>query len=252
MTVRAVVFDLWGTLMVERRDLFPERARIRFALLEPLFARHGIVTTLDEMGPRQRAANMALGALHDEGVDVSAAERMRRILAEFDTEVAARATEAELMDFSEAYGEAFRQTPPVLLDGAAEAIEHARREGLAIGLISNTGVASGQHLREVLANVGLLAHFDSLLFSDEHRMAKPNPKLFAQSLADLDVGAAEAAFVGDTPRFDVSPPRKYGWWVVQVGDRDDGDPPAHRRVSHAGQVIPALRELGLIRGALER
>ena len=246
MTLRAVVFDLWGTLMEEQRDLFPERARIRFALLEPLFARHGIVTTLEEMGPRQRAANTALGALHDEGMDVTAAERMRRILAEFDAGVAAHATEAELMDFSDAYGEAFRQTPPVLLEGAVEAIEHARREGLAIGLISNTGVASGKHLREVLATFGLIDSFDSLLFSDEHRMAKPNHRLFGQSLAELDAMPTEAAFVGDTPRFDVTPPRRYGWWVVQVGDRDDGMPPAHVRVPHAGHAIPALRELGLL------
>jgi HAD superfamily hydrolase (TIGR01509 family) len=246
MTLRAVVFDLWGTLMAEQRDLFPERARIRFELLEPLFARHGIVTTLEDMGPRQRAANTALGLLHDEGIDVSAAERMRRILQEFDAEVAARATEAELMAFSDAYGEAFRQTPPMLLEGAVEAIEHARAEGLGVGLISNTGVASGAHLRRVLADCGLIGHFDSLLFSDEHRMAKPNPKLFEQSLADLAVTASEVAFIGDTPRFDVSPPRTYGWWVVQVGDRDDGVPPAHRRVPHAGHVMEALREMGLL------
>ena len=59
-------------------------------------------------------------------------------------------------------------------------------------------------------------------------------------------------FVGDTPRFDVSPPRHYGWWVVQVGDRDDGMPPAHKRVPHVGHVHPALLEMGLLPGLYER
>ena len=246
MALRAMVFDLWGTLMTERRDVFPERARLRFERLEPLFARHGIVTTLEEMGPRQRAANTALGALQDSGVDVTAEERIRRILAEFDAEVAAAATQAELGDFVDAYGHAFLQTPPVLLDGAIEAVERARSAGLGVGLISNTGIAAGRHLRQVLGQVGLIEHFDSLLFSDEHRMAKPNQRLFAQSLADLDAMPTEAVFVGDTPRFDVGPPRQYGWWVVQVGDREDGAPPAHQRVTGVRDVFPALQTMGLL------
>ena len=248
MALRAMVFDLWGTLMTERRDVFPERARLRFERLEPLFARHGIVTTLEEMGPRQRAANTALTALHDTGVDVTAEERIRRILAEFDADAAAVATHAELGDFVDAYGAAFLQTPPVLLDGAVAAVERARRAGLGVGLISNTGIAAGRHLRQVLEQVGLIEHFDSLLFSDEHRMAKPNEHLFARALADLDAMPAEAVFVGDTPRYDVGPPRHYGWWVVQVGDREDGAPPAHQRVTGVADVFPALEGMGLLGG----
>ena len=49
-----------------------------------------------------------------------------------------------------------------------------------------------------------------------------------------------------TPRLDVGPPRRYGWWVVQVGGRDDGDPAAHRRVGGAGDVVEALDEMGLL------
>ena len=247
MALRAVVFDLWGTLMSERRELFEERARLRFERLEPLLARHGIVTTLEEMAPRQREANQALGKLQDEGVDVTAEERMRHILAAFDAEVAERATAEDLAEFSDAYGHAFLQTPPVLLDGAVQALDRVRAEGLKVGLISNTGIASGRHLRQVLDQAGILGHFDSLLFSDEHRMAKPNPKIFGQSLIDLDAMPPEAVFVGDTPRFDVGPPRHYGWWVIQVGDREDGWPPAHKRVPGVGHVATALEELGLMR-----
>ncbi len=246
MALRAVVFDLWGTLMTEQRELFEERARLRFDRLQPLFARHGIVTTLEDMAPRQRAANIPLGKQQDEGIDVTAEERMRRILAEFDASVAARVTDEQLAEFIDAYGDAFLATPPVLLEGAVEALERVRAEGLKIGLISNTGIASGRHLRQVLDRAGILGHFDSLIFSDEHRMSKPNPKLFGQSLEDLDAMPTEAVFVGDTPRFDVGPPRHYGWWVIQVGDREDGWPPAHRRVPHVGHVFGAIEELGLL------
>src|SRR5262245_61139725 len=134
MALRAVVFDLWGTLMVEQRDLFPERQRIRFEMLEPLFARHGIKTTMEDMGPRMRGANQALGAMQDSGLDVTAEERMRRILHEFDAEIAASATDAELMDFSDAYGDAFLRTPPVLLERAVEAVDEAKEAGMGVGL----------------------------------------------------------------------------------------------------------------------
>ena len=58
--------------------------------------------------------------------------------------------------------------------------------------------------------------------------------------------AREAVFVGDTPRLDVEPPRRYGWWVVQVGGRDDGDPAAHRRVGGVGDLFEALDAMGLL------
>ena len=30
MPLRAIVFDLWGTLLIERRGVFPQRAQMRF------------------------------------------------------------------------------------------------------------------------------------------------------------------------------------------------------------------------------
>lgn len=246
MPLRAIVFDLWGTLMSERRDLFPERSRLRYEAIAPLLSRSGIHVTPEEFTERQRTANQEIGRLQDEGRDVSAEERARFILERFDREVAARATEADIAAFVEAYGAAFLATPPALLAGAGEAIEEARGRGLRVGLVSNTGIAAGRHIREVLDAHGLLSCFDSLVFSDEHGRSKPDPAIFEHSLADLDATPAEAVFVGDTPRFDVSPPRRYGWWVVQVGDRDDGDPPAHVRVPGLAEVFPALSGLGLL------
>ncbi len=59
------------------------------------------------------------------------------------------------------------------------------------------------------------------------------------------VAAGEAVFVGDTPRYDVGPPRRYGWWVVQVGERADGDPPAHVRVASVGELFAGLERIAV-------
>ena len=97
-----------------------------------------------------------------------------------------------------------------------------------------------------MARYGLLDQFDVLLFSDELRQSKPHPGIFDAALEALQATAGEAVFVGDTPRYDVGPPRRFGWWVVQVGDRDDGDPPAHVRVPGVGDLFEGLGSLGLI------
>lgn len=249
MPLRAIVFDLWGTLMTERRSAFPQRAQMRYDGVAPILRRHGIDVTLEEFTERHRESTSALSALQEEGRDVTAEERARHVIARFDSAAAERASDEDVAAFVEAYGGPIVLTPPELLAGAAEAIAEARARGLRVGLISNTGVSGGRHLRRVLDTHGLLDHFKVLLFSDELRQSKPHHGIFEAALGALDVTADEAVFVGDTPRYDVGPPRTYGWWVVQVGDRDDGDPPAHARVPGVGDLFPALDALGLLDGA---
>ena len=246
MPLRAIVFDLWGTLLTERRAVFPQRAQMRYEGVTRVLGRHGVRVTLEEFTERHRASMAELSALQETGLDVTAEERARHVIARIDPAAADRVTDEDVDAFIEAYGGPIVQTPPELLSGAAEAIAEARARGLRVGLISNTGVSGGRHLRPVLDSHGLLDHFDALLFSDERRQSKPHPGIFDAALEALGASADEAVFVGDTPRYDVSPPRRYGWWVIQVGDRDDGDPPAHARVPGVGELFPALDVLGLL------
>jgi len=244
--LRAIVFDLWGTLMTEQRGRFPERARMRFEGVRDVLQRYGIEVEQDQFTQRHLASNRTIGRMQDHGRDVSAEDRARHVIYQFAPHLADRLSHEDIAEFVEGYGGVVRHTPPVLLDGALEALERARHLGLRVGLMSNTGISGGRHLREVFAEHRLLDCFDSLLFSDEHGMSKPNPRFFDRALEELDATTETAAFVGDTPRFDVGPPRRLGWWVVQVGDRDDGDPPAHRRVEGVADIYGALGDLGLI------
>ena len=232
--------------MTEQRGRFPERARLRYEGVRPVLLRHGIEVDQDEFTQQHLASNRAIARMQDQGRDVSAEDRARHVVYQFAPHLADRLGDEDVAEFIEGYSGVMRHAPPVLLDGALEAIERARSLGLRVGLISNTGIAGGRYLREVLAEYRLVECFDSLLFSDEHGMSKPNPRFFDRALEELDATPETAAFIGDTPRFDVGPPRRLGWWVVQVGDRADGDPPAHRRVEGVADIYGALGELGLI------
>ncbi|TAK74185.1 MAG: HAD family hydrolase [Dehalococcoidia bacterium] len=243
--IRAVVFDLWGTLMSERRDTFPVRARLRFERCAPILAKYGIETTQEEFTRHHQRSNSTLARLQEYGRDVSSEERARHVFYQYRPGLADHIDEADATAFAEAYGGVIEQTPPDLLPGAREAIEECRARGLRVGLISNTGVAGGRHLRRVFDAAGLTEHFDALMFSDEHRRAKPHPAFFQATLDTLGVAADETVFVGDTPRYDVGPPRRYGWWVVQVGERADGDPPAHVRIASVGELFAGLERIAL-------
>ncbi|MPZ98347.1 MAG: HAD-IA family hydrolase [Dehalococcoidia bacterium] len=252
MTVRAIVFDLWGTLMADRRELFPERARLRFEGIEPVLRRLRIEADRDTFTRTHLQSNRAIGRMQDAGRDVSAEARARHVIYQFAPSLADQLTPADCAEIVEAYSGVALRLPPILLPGAREALERARHLGLGVGLISNTGVVAGRHLRQVFESEGILDAFDSLVFSDEHGRSKPHRAIYDRALEELGVPADEAVYAGDTPRYDVGPPRRYGWWVVQVGDRDDGDPPAHRRVPGVLDVYPALEEMGLLEGRASR
>lgn len=244
--IRAVVFDLWGTLMSERRDTFPVRARLRFERCAPILAKYGIETTQEEFTRHHQRSNSTLARLQEYGRDVSGEDRARHVFYQYRPGIADHIDEADASAFAEAYGGVIDHTPPDLLPGAREALEQCRARGLRVGLISNTGVAGGRHLRRVFQHHEVLSHFDALMFSDEQRRAKPDAGLFQATLDALGVTAEEAVFVGDTPRYDVGPPRRYGWWVVQVGERADGDPPAHIRIPNVGELFEAFKRLALV------
>lgn len=243
--LRAIVFDLWGTLLIEQRALPEERALRRFEGVRAVLERHGIDVTLEEFSQRQLASNRAIGRMQNEGRDLSAEERARHVVYQLAPHRADHLDATDLHQFIEAYSGAALQAPPVPLLGAFEALDEARARGLRIGLMSNTGATAGRHLRVILERLGIADAFDAQLFSDELGVSKPAPVIFERALEALGAAPGEALFVGDTPRFDVSPPRRYGWWVVQVGDRDDGDPPAHARVPGVLDVYAAAEDLGL-------
>jgi putative hydrolase of the HAD superfamily len=223
--LRAVVFDLWNTLVTDTPELGRERERARLEGLARALAEAGVSYNPAEIERAYHEAAEELRRLQSEGRDLPSLERSAFFLHRLDPELSAGGRPELLAAVGRSTIEAARCFPPVLLAGAVEALEDVRRGGRLTGLISNTGATPGPALRPVLEGYGLLPLLDVATFSDEAGECKPTPGIFHRTLSALGVRPEEAVFVGDTPELDVAGPQRVGMWTVQVGEMARDVPP---------------------------
>ena len=83
-----------------------------------------------------------------------------------------------------------------LYDDTKATLETFKRNGLGIGLISNTILTPAMHDRD-LERLGISGCFDHTVYSSAFPHTKPHPSIFRRALDMLHVPAESAVFVGD-------------------------------------------------------
>lgn len=197
MPLQALTIDLWNTLICDTDE--QDRAALRMDALQAALTDMGHTVTRAQV----EAAHARCGVLHAQfqatGRDCSALAHVRLFLDALGPEFAREEafTPMQREQLTEIYGDAALLVRPVALAGAGEMLAELRAMGLRLALISNTGRTPGRVLRRVMADLGLDAPFDTLIFSDEVGLAKPNPAIFKIALAALGVTASAALHLGD-------------------------------------------------------
>lgn len=117
-----------------------------------------------------------------------------------------------------------------LMPGAADALRLLMSRGIRLGIASNAQPYTLRELDQALATAGL----SSAIFAPEicfwsfaHGYSKPNPHVFRQlaaRLRPLAITAAETLMVGDRIDNDIAPARAHGWrtWRLANDSRDQG------------------------------
>jgi HAD superfamily hydrolase (TIGR01549 family) len=202
VNLRAVLFDVDFTLVRPGPELGAE-GYVRAG------ERHGL--TLDP----ERYEGARVGALvdlqrnpeleHDEEIWVSFTERI--VLGMGGTAPAARRVATEITRSWALHEnfELYEDAPPVL--------DELRRAGLKIGLVSN----SARDLHEFAWHHAL--EIDAGISSFHHGKTKPHSSIFRAVLDLLEVGADEAAMVGDTVEDDVEGALAIGMRAVLLDRR---------------------------------
>ncbi len=212
--VRYVTIDLWNTLLRDTDELGRRRHEARFMALSAAFTHLGWEISDERLQAAYDQCGEEHAAIQHTGRDLSARDHVDLFLQHLWPDfTVAESARARIFD---AYVYPALLAPPVPLAGAAALLTRLRAAGLKLALISNAGRTSGLILRRFLAYHGLASAFETLIFSDEVEMAKPNPAIFALALERLGGVPAESAHLGDDLVLDLLGAKQAGMRAVIV------------------------------------
>jgi putative hydrolase of the HAD superfamily len=210
--IRAVLFDLGGTL-VDERDYagWTEVAR-RFLLdFDPDDLAHSFMEVEREFDAEPRRF----------GLDAALLEFWRRTLS--------RAAQKDVsVSIAEKFLAAFKESPsPVqLFSDTRRCLDQLRKEHRALGVVSNS--TSEARVRQILHEVGILEYFERVVSSGTEGVEKPDPEIFHRAVRRMGLRADEALYVGNLAYTDAKAAKAAGLhalWLNREGFGYGDDPP---------------------------
>jgi putative hydrolase of the HAD superfamily len=219
--VRAVLFDIYGTLLVSAAgDMQVMVIQGRFdGKLERLLEKYGIQrTTRSLINAYMDAVSAEHARQRQQNIDypeIRTDQLWMRLLETSDASTAKQfAVEFEMI-----------VNPTWPMPHARETIEILRQQNLLLGLISNAQFYT-PHLFDLFFNAPVDAlgfDPDLIFFSYMHGHAKPSPVMFSKAsgrIREMGLPAASVVFVGNDMKNDMVPARNAGFQTVLfAGDR---------------------------------
>ncbi len=212
MTIKAVTFDLWDTIVDDDSDepkraargLRSKREERRHLLWRALDAQEPI--DLEQVSLAYDVADAGFNLVWKElHINWTLEQRLRVVLNGLGRSLPA----ADLARVVEATGRMEVEIAPDPIDGIADALAAlAKRYRLAV--VSDAIVTPGTNLRAILERYGLLQYFGGFAFSDEVGRSKPHRSMFEAAAAQLGVELHEIVHVGDREQNDIKGPHAIG------------------------------------------
>lgn len=193
MPVRAITFDFWMTLFREHdRDLRHE---------------HRVEAFCKATGAPQPEVSRSLQKAHEDFFRIHVSEQrtlepidaVRMVCRDLDLTL----PDALARDLAHAFGTSILVYPPLLIEGALDAVKAAAVRG-PIGIISDSGMSPGSSLQKLLDLHGFSPWFTAMTFSDELGVAKPQAAMFERTAAAMGVAPSELLHIGDLEPTDIA------------------------------------------------
>ncbi len=238
MSIAAISFDYWNTLVRARSDIADLRAMaweellagwgveaepgLVAAVVEAEWHAHQDAWRRNEQYTGERAARSAVDRL---GLSLGAARRE---------------------EMTEAFVGVGGPDVFHLCPGIPELLTRLHDAGVRIGIICDVGLTPSTRLRALLEHYGLLDAFCGWSFSDEVGTYKPDAVIFRHALGYLGVDPGAMAHVGDLRRTDIAGAQAMGITAVRYtgvfDDLSDGPPGDHVVADHS--ELPQILGLG--------
>ena len=198
MTIRAVTFDFWHTLLAEHPGTMRAMQLDRWTRM---LARAGQA--------RERADVEAAFAKNwqrfEEHWWSNAGQYTPSDSVLFITEeLSVDLTDALRIELTESFRVVGETAELEVAPGLEECLRALRAAGVRLGIVCDVGLTASPTLRGRLERLGVLDAFDAWSFSDETGVFKPAPEAFHAALDPLGVDPRDAAHIGDNERTDIA------------------------------------------------
>ena len=228
MTIKAVTFDLWDTMVEDETDE-PKRAA-KGLRSKPDERRHLMWSALnaaDSIAPidlesvtlaydtADAGFNLVWKELH---INWTVEQRLRVVLNGLGRSL----PRDDFGRLVEDTGRMEVEIPPDPIAGIGEALaDLSQRYKLAV--VSDAIVTPGVGLKAILEGHGLAQYFSAFAFSDEVGHSKPHRSMFDCACAELGVAVDEIVHIGDRDSNDVKGPHALGAKAVLFTAARDAD-----------------------------
>jgi putative hydrolase of the HAD superfamily len=209
---RAVLFDLYGTLIDIRTDEYDPAV---WGTLAQYLGYLGVVIAPEELRSQyQRRVDFQLASSPERYAEVDVFAVFRDIFAAYGR---AKVSREKIIAAAMLFRSLSRRQFGLFPDAAA--VLRRLRERYAVGLVSD---AQWVFTEPELALTGLRDLFEVRVLSSRLGYKKPDSRLFAKALAALHVAPEHAVYVGDNPGRDVVGARRAGLRCILFRPMDSG------------------------------
>jgi len=198
-------FDLWLTLIRSNPDFKRERAKVFHQQFNPLGK------SLQEVETIFRQVDLMVNSINENtGKNIDADEMYMMVISMINN-YNPHFSGLDMQELTlEMEALVFNYLPQLYCGNTKDLLASLKESGSStVSLLSNTGFIRGTTLKKVLNALELDQYLDFQLYSDEHRLSKPNAAFFRLMLETIDrkrhpeLELHEVVHVGDNPIADI-------------------------------------------------
>jgi putative hydrolase of the HAD superfamily len=235
---RAILFDMDDTILAVSGSARVVWTRIaqEFAMALAPLSPAEIVTAIEAQSQRLWNDN----AWNREW-RVRVAEARRRVVASAFATLRAAGRMVPAPAIGDSMADRFtliRDAELSVFPGAHETLDHLKRLGVRLALITN-GAAEPQRAKVI--RFALAERFDHVQIEGEHGFGKPEERAYTHAMDVLGVGPQETWMVGDNLEWEIVAPQRLGIYAIWYDGYSTGLPPNCR--VKPDRIICSLPEL---------
>jgi HAD superfamily hydrolase (TIGR01509 family) len=216
MPVKAVLFDMFDTLMMIEKDHAFYNPAVKS--MHQYVVKSGVPVTFAEF----REAYIKARDLIYEEADAKLTEphfNVRVQNALHNLGFVEEAKSAIVQGATAAFCGQFMNY--VRIDANAAPILQQLHSNYSLGLVSNFAIP--ECVEQLLSREQIDNFFDVIIVSGAVNRRKPNPDIFTHALEKMQIKASETAFVGDTVDADIKGPKEVGMKTIYIDRRPQKD-----------------------------